>query len=76
MNDIIKHIKNQIEKVTTDALKAVNPDVTTEIEIEIPKEKSHGDFSVNTAMKLTKILLHLVRLLLIIQYLRFLFVLK
>ena len=27
-----------------------------EIEIEIPKEKAHGDFSINTAMKLTKIL--------------------
>jgi len=56
MNDIIKHIKDQIAKVTLDALKAVNADVTTEIEIEIPKEKAHGDFSVNTAMKLTKIL--------------------
>ena len=54
--EISSIIKNQIEKVTTDALKAVNPDVTTEIEIEIPKEKAHGDFSINTAMKLTKIL--------------------
>ena len=56
MNDIIKHIKDQIAGVTLDALKTVNADITTEIEIEIPKEKAHGDFSVNTAMKLTKIL--------------------
>ena len=66
MNDIIKHIKDQIASVTKDAL--INMEIggkdteefknalSADIEIEIPKEKSHGDFSVNTAMKLTKVL--------------------
>ncbi len=67
MNDIIFEIKKQISDVLTDAIKnigtklAVSPELTetainTDIEIEIPKEKSHGDFSANIAMKLTKIL--------------------
>ncbi len=66
MTDIIRHIKNQIEEVTKNALR--NMDIggkdcvefshvlNGNIEIEIPKEKAHGDFSVNTAMKLTKVL--------------------
>ncbi len=66
MNDIIKHIKDQIGAITKDAL--INMEISgkdseefkkaleDEIEIEIPKEKAHGDFSVNTAMKLTKVL--------------------
>ena len=67
MNDIIFEIKKQIGDVLTDAIKNigtklnVSPELTqtavsTEIEIEIPKEKTHGDFSANIAMKLTKVL--------------------
>lgn len=66
MTDIIRHIKNQIEEVTKNALRNMDiggkdcPEfshiLNGNIEIEIPKEKAHGDFSVNTAMKLTKIL--------------------
>ena len=66
MNDIIRYIKDQIEQVTKSALLAMDisgKDTEEfklasegEIEIEIPKEKAHGDFSINTAMKLTKIL--------------------
>ena len=66
MNDIIKHIKNQIGQVTKESLKkldfagtdsdAFREVLESDIEIEIPKDKQYGDFSVNTAMKLTKIL--------------------
>ena len=66
MNDIIKYIREQIADVTKDALckMEINGKDSDEfksalespIEIEIPKEKAHGDFSINTAMKLTKIL--------------------
>jgi len=66
MTDIIRHIKNQIADITKKALADMNIEgkdcvefeeaLKGEIEIEIPKEKAHGDFSVNTAMKLTKIL--------------------
>lgn len=67
MNDIIFEIKKQIGDVLTDAIKNIGTKLTvgaelietavnTEIEIEIPKEKSHGDFSANIAMKLTKVL--------------------
>lgn len=66
MTDIIRHIKDQIEDVTKKALAemdiqgkdsdAFKQALEGEIEIEIPKEKAHGDFSINTAMKLTKIL--------------------
>lgn len=66
MNDIIRHIKDQISDVTKKALESMEiPGKDSEefkaalqgdIEIEIPKEKAHGDFSINTAMKLTKIL--------------------
>lgn len=65
MNDIIKHIKNQIAQLTKDSLKkldlagtdsdAFREVLKSDIEIEIPKDKQYGDFSVNTAMKLTKI---------------------
>ena len=63
MKDTVFEIKNQIKSVMTTALNAVVADadadtkatvLASEIEIEIPKDKSHGDFSVNTAMKLTK----------------------
>ncbi len=56
MNDIIKSIKNEISSVTKKALLEMKVDVDVDIEIEIPKEKAHGDFSINTAMKLTKLL--------------------
>lgn len=56
MNDIIKHIKDQIAEITRKALLEIKVDVAVDVEIEIPKDKSHGDFSINTAMKLTKLL--------------------
>ena len=66
MTDIIRHIKDQIAQITKKALADMDiqgkdcPEfeaaLNGEIEIEIPKEKAHGDFSVNTAMKLTKVL--------------------
>ncbi len=56
MNDIIRHIKDQIAEITKKALVEIKVDVAVDIEIEIPKDKSHGDFSINTAMKLTKLL--------------------
>ncbi len=56
MNDIIRHIKDQIAEITKKALLEINVDVAVDVEIEIPKDKSHGDFSINTAMKLTKLL--------------------
>lgn len=66
MNDIIRHIKNQITDTARNSLCKIElagtdseefkKAVQSEIEIEIPKEKKYGDFSVNTAMKLTKIL--------------------
>jgi len=66
MNDIIQHIKSEISEVTKKALEVMDLPFTDsaefkdalnlEIEIEIPKDKSHGDFSINTAMKLTKVL--------------------
>ncbi len=60
MNDIIKHIKDEITRVTKDALSNMETaDLSANelsVEIEIPKEKAHGDFSINTAMKLTKAL--------------------
>ncbi len=56
MNDIIRHIKDQIADITKKALLEIKVDVAVDVEIEIPKDKSHGDFSINTAMKLTKLL--------------------
>jgi len=67
MNDIIFEIKNQIKSVVSEGIKTIGSTLgaegeamelalAAEIEIEIPKEKSHGDFSTNIAMKLTKIL--------------------
>ena len=65
MNDLVMEIKNQIMtavKASVDTICADLEDAqkeavkAVEIEIEVPKEKDHGDFSVNTAMKLTKIL--------------------
>ena len=66
MNDIIRHIKNQLTETVRNSLCKIDlagtdseefkAAVQSEIEIEVPKEKKYGDFSVNTAMKLTKIL--------------------
>lgn len=66
MNDIMQHIKNQISDTVKKAMEnmdiagkdsdAFKEALAGEIEIEIPKDKKFGDFSVNTAMKLTKIL--------------------
>ena len=63
--DTVFEIKNQIEKCVKDALTILANDFDSEtkqtiesqtVEIEVPKDKTHGDFSVNTAMKLTKLL--------------------
>jgi len=63
--DTVFEIKNQIEKCVKDALIILANDFDSEtkqtiesqtVEIEVPKDKTHGDFSVNTAMKLTKLL--------------------
>ena len=67
MNNIIFETKKQIHDTIFNAIKNVRNNLTiddsqydaaiaVEIETEIPKEKSHGDFSSNIAMKLTKIL--------------------
>jgi len=67
MKNIIAETKQQILCSVSNAIKNIGNylDVSDEliekaseieIEIEIPKEKSHGDFSTNAAMKLTKIL--------------------
>ncbi len=52
--NIISEIKKQIETTVADALEKAELG-TTDIEIEIPADRKNGDFSVNTAMKLTKI---------------------
>lgn len=52
--NIIYNIRTQIEKVVKDACTKAGFDVN-EVEIEIPADRKNGDFSVNTAMKLTKI---------------------
>ena len=49
----IQDIKNQIESVVKDGVNKAGYEADV-IEIEIPANKSNGDFSVNTAMKLTK----------------------
>ena len=65
MNDTVFEIKKQIENAVTNALSIIANEQDSDtketvlgqsIEIEVPKDKTHGDFSVNTAMKLTKIL--------------------
>lgn len=65
MNDIIGHIKNQICETARNSLSGLECTADKNIleavsacpvEIEIPKDKKHGDFSINTAMKLTKLL--------------------
>ena len=67
MTNIIVETKSEIITVIDNAIKTVANSIDNiddvlskisevEIEIEIPKEKSHGDFSSNIAMKLTKVL--------------------
>ena len=65
MTDTVFKIKTQIEDAVATALQSIANDLDentretvlkTDIEIEVPKDKTHGDFSVNTAMKLTKIM--------------------
>ena len=52
--NIIENIKEQIDVTVKNALTKAGFDVT-DFEIEIPADRKNGDFSVNTAMKLTKI---------------------
>ncbi len=52
--NIIENIKIQIEKAVRDAVTKAGFETDT-VEIEVPANKANGDFSVNTAMKLTKI---------------------
>lgn len=52
--NIIENIKKQLENVIDGALEKAGF-AGTEIEIEIPADRKNGDFSANTAMKLTKI---------------------
>ena len=65
MNNLIMEIRDQIKNTVEASVNCITKDLdaetkaavsAVEIEIEIPKEKNHGDFSVNTAMKLTKIM--------------------
>ncbi len=58
-SEIISVIKKAVQNVASsiDNIEDVTQKVSqVEIEIEIPKEKTHGDFSSNIAMKLTKVL--------------------
>ncbi len=67
MNDIIYEVKNQISVSVAKAIEGIGEYIniseealeqakSVEIETEIPKEKAHGDFSTNIAMKLTRVL--------------------
>ena len=67
MTNVISETKKQIQDAIYNSIKTLANSIDTtdeqielalgvEIETEIPKEKSHGDFSSNIAMKLTKIL--------------------
>ncbi|MBE7029850.1 MAG: arginine--tRNA ligase [Ruminococcaceae bacterium] len=56
-NDIVAKIKAQVIDTVEAALKAANIEAELpEIEVEVPADKAHGDFSTNTAMKLTRLL--------------------
>ena len=51
------NLKNEIKNIILDALKILEIDIDKkDIIVEIPKNKSNGDFSTNIAMKLVKIL--------------------
>ncbi len=64
MKNIISTINEQLESVIGNALAVLEDGgkikfpqgYLVEIETEIPKDKKNGDFSTNTAMKLTKVL--------------------
>ena len=67
MMNIISETKKQIHNAISESLKTIGTRLgideeiakgalDVEIETEIPKEKAHGDFSTNIAMKLTKVL--------------------
>ena len=64
MKNIISTINQQLESVIGNALATLEDQgkikfpqgYLVEIETEIPKDKKNGDFSTNTAMKLTKVL--------------------
>jgi arginyl-tRNA synthetase len=58
---MIQKVKNQVETVIKNAIsQAISAgefqqiDLPDQITIEVPKEKSYGDFSINIAMQLTK----------------------
>ena len=58
MKDIITKIKNQITQAISKSVESISDNALKDIEIEIetPKEKEHGDFSSNIAMKLARVL--------------------
>ncbi len=67
MTNVISETKKQIQDAIYNSIKDIKCSINVtdeqiesalsiEIETEIPKEKSHGDFSSNIAMKLTKVL--------------------
>ena len=67
MTNVISETKKQIQDAIYNSIKDIKGSINVtdeqiesalsiEIETEIPKEKSHGDFSSNIAMKLTKVL--------------------
>ena len=47
-------IKDQIAQLIAEALETVAPDASVSLEIERPKNPSHGDFSSNAAMQLAR----------------------
>lgn len=58
MKDIITKIKSQITQAISKSVESISDNALKDIEIEIetPKEKEHGDFSSNIAMKLARVL--------------------
>lgn len=49
-------LKSHLHNLLSQALATVAPDVTIDIELERPKQASHGDFACNAALKLAKLL--------------------
>lgn len=56
MDNIISEIKTQIRNITQDAVKKAFGEDITDILVEKPHDKNHGDFATNAAMQLTRIL--------------------
>ncbi len=50
----MNQIENNLKQIITNAVKSAFDIEIEEIGIEIPKEKTHGDYSSNVAMRLTK----------------------